>query len=121
VFNTGVYLLGLPTTGIDAGGTLTITGNGGGGSSFNEGVRVIGGTLGGTLNLNGTASTGTTGVWNSGVYLLNVTTGASGSITGTGGGGNGFNHGVYAIGAGIGITPMGSTTDGNATSKDVGP
>ena len=67
------------------GNTLTITGNGGTGSKLNDGVRIVGGSITGALNLTGTANGATTGNSNTGVYILNANlgsaTGAS-SITG---------------------------------------
>ena len=115
-FNSGIYL---HSSNLD-GGTLIITGHGGTGSSFNEGVRILEGSILGSLNLNGTANPATTGVWNSGVYLLNVGLGsATGTITGTGGGGSGFNHGIYRSPSPTGLTENGSTTDGNSTSSNL--
>lgn len=105
VFNSGINMSG---GGIDTVvGNITLNGTGGTGTTYNEGLRIVGATLqstsGGTLSLTGTALNGpapdpiTTGVLNTGVYLSSVTLDSSGSIgvTGTGGGGTFFNHGVF--------------------------
>ena len=95
-FNTGIYLLSSTTR--TAVGDLTIIGNGGTGTLFNEGVRIQGSTIdgAGTTLVTGTANMATSLTWNSGVYIfLNSDLGSSGTITGVGGGGTFFNHGIF--------------------------
>ena len=90
------------------GTNLMFRGTGGNGSSYNEGFRMVGGSLSGTLDLVGSALGTTTGKYNTGVYFLKANLGlAFGSITGTGGGGVGSNHGIYMQG---GVAFGGATT-----------
>lgn len=113
VFNTGTYVANSTVSATT--GSLSITGNGGTGSSLNDGVRIQGSsvTTSGVLSLLGTANANTKGVFNSGVHIfLNSTINGSGasSITGFGGGGTLLNHGVSMN---LGITsnvPLGSIT-----------
>ena len=97
--NRGVYLQSSSVTGA----ILNVIGTGGGGSSHNQGVYIYGGTTnatGGANTITGTALGATTGVYNSGVYILNASVGATTTvdIDGTGGGGTGHNHGIYMNG-----------------------
>jgi hypothetical protein len=120
VFNTGIYFLNSAIG--SAGNDVNLTGNGGLGASYNEGVRAVGGSLSGTLNLQGIASGSTTGYWNSGVYILNTNLGnAGGTIAGTGGGGLGFNHGIFfrPLGGIFGGGTSGTAGPGTPTSKDI--
>ena len=102
MFNTGLYVLGSATATVSSGGNLTMTGIGGTGTALNEGVRLVSGALSGTsLTLSGTAHAATTGVLNTGIYMLVTNIGgvSGGTITGAGGGttssmGN-VNHGIY--------------------------
>ena len=74
------------------------------------------------MNLTGTANAGTTGVWNTGAYLLNFDfSSATGTIDGIGGGGLGFNHGIYRSPMPTGLTENGSTTDGSPLSLNLAP
>ncbi|MCB1086459.1 MAG: hypothetical protein KDM63_05400, partial [Verrucomicrobiae bacterium] len=83
------------------GASLSIVGTGGRGSGGCQGVSITGGTLratSGALTIAGTARSSTTGLSNIGVLIQNkVTLSATGgvlSISGTGGGGSRYNHGV---------------------------
>ena len=102
-FNVGVSLFLAEVSA--ANGDVSITGNGGVGVNFNEGVRIQDSNIraGGVSNTWGLANGGTEGVFNIGVTIyLNSTVvgGAGSSISGTGGGGTMFNHGV-SMGPGI--------------------
>ena len=72
-----------------------MTGTGGTGTNYNDGVRVTGGTLDGDVRITGTSGAG--GIQNHGVNLVGVNlvnTLATSMITGTAGAGAGSNHGV---------------------------
>ena len=120
-YNNGITVSGGFVTG-GAGSTITMTATGGGGTSYNQGVRILSSTVSaGTLDITASASATTTGTYNIGAYVLNSTLSGAGTITATGGGGTGYNHGAYMQGI-LGTFPdagvTGTTTDGNATSKD---
>lgn len=124
MFNSGVYASN-GTVQANS-GNLSITGNGGSGSSYNAGVRLIGGTYQsatGTLDIDGGANAGTTGTRNYGVWVQGAAVGGGGgsAIDGTGGGGTGYNHGVYMLNVTGAVAPgdvAGSITDGIATSEE---
>ena len=106
-YNAGIYL----NRALVEGTNLIIRGTGGGGSDNNDGFRMLGGGLRGTLDLEGRALGTTTGRLNVGVYLYGVDLGlALGSITGEGGGGVGLNHGIFMQGG----VAFGGTTTGTA-------
>ena len=77
-------------------------------------------TTTGTTTLTGMALGTTTAVWNSGVYVfLNSTvTGGGGTITGNGGGGTGFNHGIYITLGSTTTLGTSGTAGSGATSED---
>jgi len=121
MLNTGVYLQSSQTSGT----TLDVLGTGGGGTTLNQGIRLNGGSAqatGGNASFTGQARSTTSGTSNSGVHMQGAAIGSTGTttVTGTGGGGTGLNHGIYMQAitpTGI-FTTTGSTTDGNANSED---
>ncbi len=84
-----------------ASGNITATGNGGAGAKNVRGVNIQRSTLrssgGGDITARGTAHPNTSGTGNMGAYIELSTLVTSGQfrIFGTGGGGNGKNHGVF--------------------------
>lgn len=99
-FNFGISIVG--TTISAAASDLLIMGTGGGGLNNNRGLSIMKSTLvanGGTgvVGVYGTSRSTTTGVRNIGNYLFNgVLLDGDAEIGGTGGGGTGLNHGIFA-------------------------
>ncbi|MCB1233105.1 MAG: hypothetical protein KDN19_22875, partial [Verrucomicrobiae bacterium] len=124
VFNSGIFSSGGSL--LSSSGNLSITGHGGTGSVYNAGVHFEGGVYqssSGSLSLLGDAHANTTSVFNHGVWIMNASVGggAGSSVTGTGGGGIGFNHGVSMVNVTGSVTPgdvTGSVTDGSSLSKE---
>ena len=79
-------------------GDIVVEGVAGGGTSDNQGVRIVGGSLlaDGTLTIDGTGDRNTTGKGNIGVAILNgVSLAGKLDIRGAGGGGTALNHGIF--------------------------
>ena len=101
------------------GSTLNLNGVGGGGGGNNVGVKILGGSAtaqSGALTIIG-SSNSTAGSLNNGVDIQNATVGgsASTSITGTGGGGLDYNHGIFMNGiTTFGVTPFATTPNAGA-------
>jgi len=97
--NHGTEISGVEVAAVSS--DLQIDGVGGGGSSQNMGVRVIGSTItanngSGVIGLFGTARSVTTGELNIGVYVFDkVVLNGSCEFGGNGGGGTGLNHGLF--------------------------
>jgi len=120
IYNYGVYLDGstsFPTTITSGGGSLTVTGIGGGtgSSTFNDGLTAKYSTItsGGNGNVSVSGTGGGSTSANAGVYLSNtsnISSGGSGSVTVTGTGTGGSVSGTGANG--VGITGVSHITSG---------
>ena len=106
------------------GSTLNVNGTGGGNGGSNRGVYILGGSAtaaSGAMTVIG-SSNSTVGSTNNGVEIQNATIGgsASTSITGSGGGGSDYNHGIFmnAITT-FGVTPFTANgTGGTGTNSE---
>ena len=112
--NIGIYLNKSAVSGFN----ITLNGNSGSGTSNNQGVRIIGGSVladngTGTTQIMGMSQPLTTAKNNSGVHIFSKVTlgGNIINISGTGGGGKGNNHGIYMR---SGIVAPGALTNGIA-------
>ncbi|MBL9151786.1 MAG: DUF4347 domain-containing protein [Verrucomicrobiales bacterium] len=100
-------------------GSLTIQGYGGTGRGFNHGVSILSSALtasDGPLAITGRAAATATGVYNTGLSVQQKSTLSAGgllSLTGTGGGGSGYNHGLLINNR---VTAPGALTTGTAGS-----
>lgn len=125
-FNAGVNL----SYSTIVGSTLNVNGTGGGGSSLNQGIRVLGGSVTadtGAATFIGMALGTTTGNFNTGLHIQNASVGgvAATNFSGIGGGltatsGN-YNHGIYAnaiVVVGAAPTVLTATKGFGAGSED---
>jgi len=110
--NHGVLLDRTSVSGLDE---ADVRGNGGGGTSNNQGIRIIGGDISADalVYLKGTAFAATIGTGNVGLYIVNGSQiGEDAELSGTGGGGIGKNYGVFMN---KNISAPGAIVSGTAT------